>query len=126
MVLEKANEGNFGITGDEVYEAATQRIDILKNIENRQANELGNISALISTESMNSIVFYAIITFVSIVATVVLNMINKKLATKITTLFRNLLSDLTSGASQVAAASEQISASSQSLSEGNLRTGCIN
>ena len=54
----------------------------------------------------------------SIVATVVLNMINKKLATKITTLFRNLLSDLTSGASQVAGVSEQISASSQSLSEG--------
>jgi len=118
LVLEKANEGNFGITGDEVYEAATQRIDILKNIENYQANELGKISALISTESMHSIIFYAIITVVSIVATVVLNMINKNLATKITTLFKNLLAGLTSGASQVAAASEQISASSQSLSEG--------
>ena len=118
LVLEKANEGNFGITGDEVYEAATQRIDILKNIENYQANELGKISALISTESMHGIIFYAIITVVSIVATVVLNMINKNLATKITTLFKNLLAVLTSGASQVAAASEQISASSQSLSEG--------
>jgi len=118
LVLEKANEGNFGITGDEVYEAATQRIDILKNIENHQANELGNIAALISTESMHGIVFYAIITVVSIVATIVLNMINKNLATKITTLFKNLLAGLTSGASQVAAASEQISASSQSLSEG--------
>ena len=72
LVLEKANEGNFGITGDEVYEAATQRINILKNIENHQASELGKISALISTESMHSIIFYAIITFVSIVATVVL------------------------------------------------------
>jgi methyl-accepting chemotaxis protein len=67
---------------------------------------------------MHGIVFYAIITVVSIVATVVLNMINKNLATKITTLFKNLLAGLTSGASQVAAASEQISASSQSLSEG--------
>ena len=40
------------------------------------------------------------------------------MATKITNLFKKLLSDLTSGASQVAATSEQISASSQSLSEG--------
>ncbi|MDO8140693.1 MAG: methyl-accepting chemotaxis protein, partial [Candidatus Brocadiales bacterium] len=55
---------------------------------------------------------------VSVAAGVVLAMFNIKLATKITTLFGNLLNDLTSGASQVAAASEQISASSQSLSEG--------
>ncbi len=37
---------------------------------------------------------------------------------KITTMLRNVITELTSGASQVASASEQISASSQSLSEG--------
>jgi methyl-accepting chemotaxis protein len=53
----------------------------------------------------------------SVMAGALLAMFNIKLATKITTLFRNLLSELTSGASQVASASEEISASSQSLSE---------
>lgn len=41
-----------------------------------------------------------------------------KITSKISTLFRNLLEDLTSGATYVASASEHISASSQSLSEG--------
>lgn len=40
-----------------------------------------------------------------------------KITSKISGLFRNLLEDLTSGATHVASASEQISASSQSLSE---------
>ncbi len=54
---------------------------------------------------------------VSVMAGALLAIFNIKLATKITTLFRNLLTELTGGASQVASASEQISASSQSLSE---------
>lgn len=41
-----------------------------------------------------------------------------KITNKISSLFQNLLSDLTSGATNVASASEQISASSQSLSQG--------
>ncbi len=41
-----------------------------------------------------------------------------KITSKISDLFRNLLADLTGGASQVASASEQISSSSQGLSEG--------
>jgi len=118
VLLEKVNEGNFGITGDDVYNAATQRIDALKNIENFLIAELQTISNKISADAMDGIILYAIIAFASIVATVVLNLLNKKLATKITSLFSRLLAELTSGASQVAAASEQISASSQSLSEG--------
>ncbi|MBI2472916.1 MAG: nitrate- and nitrite sensing domain-containing protein [Planctomycetes bacterium] len=118
LIIEKVGEGNFGITADEVYDAATHRIDALKNIEDFQVGEISRISKNISTGAKNSIVMYSIITIVCVIATVVLNMFNKKLATKITMLFGNLLTDLTSGASQVAAASEQISASSQSLSEG--------
>ena len=85
---------------------------------------------------MHSIVFYAIITVVTIVATVVLNMINKKLATKITTLFKNLLTDatrrvsgsigvrtdiclqpeLSEGASEQAASVEETSATMEEIS----------
>ncbi len=117
-LLEKANAGNFGITGDDVYNAATQRIDTLKTIENFLITELQTISGRISADAMNGILLYASIAFAAIVATVALNLLNKRLATKITSLFSRLLAELTSSASQVAAASEQISASSQSLSEG--------
>lgn len=117
IVFEKANEGNFGITGKETFEAATQRINILKNIENFQAEEIQNLSKRISTEAKNGIVLYAIISIVSVLAAVGLNMLNMRLATRITNLFRDLLSSLTESAAQVASASEQVSASSQSLSE---------
>ncbi len=73
-------------------------------------------TALELQKSMWSVAILAI--GISVAAGVFLAIFNIRLATKITTLFRNLLSDLTSGSSQVASASEQISASSQSLSEG--------
>ncbi|MEP9410685.1 MAG: CHASE3 domain-containing protein [Candidatus Brocadia sp.] len=53
----------------------------------------------------------------SVAAGALLAVFNIKLATKITSLFKKLLSELTDGAAQVASASEQISASSQSLSQ---------
>ncbi|MFN3532674.1 MAG: methyl-accepting chemotaxis protein [Candidatus Brocadia sp.] len=60
-ILEKIAEGNFGITGDDAFEAATQRINILKNIEDFQANEVQNLSKTIATEAMNAVVIYSII-----------------------------------------------------------------
>lgn len=73
-------------------------------------------TALELQKSMWSVALLAI--GISIAAGVFLAIGNIRLATRITTLFRNLLRDLTGGASQVSSASEEISASSQSLSEG--------
>ncbi len=117
IVFEKANEGNFGITGKEAFEAATQRINVLKNIENVQAEEIQNISKAISTEAKNGIILYSIISIASVLGAVGLNLLNMRLATKITNLFRKLLSELTENASKVASASGQVSSSSQGLSE---------
>ena len=48
-----------------------------------------------------------------------------RITNAISNLFRNLLTELTGGATHVASASEQISASSQSLSQGGNRAGGI-
>lgn len=117
ILLEKATEGNFGIKGDEVFEVTTQRINVLRTIEDFQAAEIQNVSRTISADAKRGIIIYSAISSITILASVFLTLLNIKLATKITTLFRNLLADLTSGSSNVSSASEQISASSQSLSE---------
>ncbi|MCR4320714.1 MAG: nitrate- and nitrite sensing domain-containing protein [Candidatus Brocadiaceae bacterium] len=61
LLVEKAGEGNFGITGDEVFDAATQRIDVLKNIEEFQANEIQHISGVISSDATQAVILYSII-----------------------------------------------------------------
>jgi methyl-accepting chemotaxis protein len=84
-----------------------------------------NVAKLLEDDSQTALElqklmwFVAVLTIgIGIAAGVFLAIFNIKLATRITTLFRSLLSDLTGGASQVSSASEQISDSSQSLSEG--------
>jgi len=116
-LLEKAKTGEFGITGNQVFDATTRRINVLKTIEDYQAEELKNITAEISSRAMNGIILYIVISASSIIAAVALNMLNKKLATRITLLFKGVIKNLTESASHVASASSQISASSQSLSE---------
>lgn len=61
LLVEKAGEGNFGIAGDEVFDAATQRIDVLKNIEEFQANEIKHISGGISSDATQAVILYSII-----------------------------------------------------------------
>lgn len=117
VLLKKANTGDFGITGKAAFDAATRRIDAMKTVEDYQSEELKSIASGISSDAKNGIVVYIAISATSIIAVVVLNLLNKRLATRITTLFKGVIKDLTENASQVASASSQISASSQCLSE---------
>ncbi|MFN3532376.1 MAG: methyl-accepting chemotaxis protein [Candidatus Brocadia sp.] len=113
-VLEKAGEGNFGITAEEVYEAFTKRINVLKEIEDYQANNIRGISEKISSEARNGIIIYSIIGGAALAIVLSLTFI---FTARIMNLLKGLVGELTTGSSQVLSASEQISASSQSLSE---------
>jgi len=61
LLLEKAGEGNFGITPDEAFEATTLRINALKGIEDFQAGEIQKLSQTIATEATNAVILYSII-----------------------------------------------------------------
>lgn len=94
---------------------------VQKNVDQIVANvsQLLESDTQVASGLQKSMWFIATLAIgISIAAGTFLAVFNIKLATRITVLFRNLLADLTSGASQVASASEQISASSQSLSQG--------
>lgn len=115
VVVEKAGEGNFGITADEVYEALTQRINVLKDIEDYQLHNIRNISSEISLKARNEVIVYSSIGVGVFAVVLALTLI---LTTRIVNFFKYLLGELTSGSSELLTASEQISDSSQSLSEG--------
>ncbi|MCR4292642.1 MAG: methyl-accepting chemotaxis protein, partial [Candidatus Kuenenia sp.] len=113
-LLAKAKEGNFGITGKEVFDAATQRINVLKNIEDYQADVIQNLTKKISAKARNGIIIYSIIGAGALALVFSLIFIS---ASRITRLFQSLIGDMTGSAVRLMSASEQISASSQSLSE---------
>ena len=113
-VLEKAGEGNFGITADEVYEALTKRINVLKSIEDYQTRNIQGISERISMKARNEVIIYSIIGGAALAVVLSLTFI---FTARIMNLLKGLVGDLTTGSSKVSSASAQISASSQSLSE---------
>lgn len=61
IILENANKGHFGITGKDVFTATTKRINILKSIEDYQANGIQTISKSVVTEARNAVIIYSIL-----------------------------------------------------------------
>ncbi len=59
LILEKSDVGSFGITGKEAFGIATQRINLLKNIEDFQANEIQNLSKTITAKARNAVILYS-------------------------------------------------------------------
>ena len=59
LILEKSGVGSFGITGKEAFGITTQRINLLKNIEDFQANEIQNLSETITANASNSVILYS-------------------------------------------------------------------
>ncbi len=116
LILEKANEGDFGITGKETFMAATRRIDILKDIEDFQANALQRLATSIASRAKNSVILYSSIGGGALVTVFFFIFY---FTSKITTLLRNIVGDLTNVSSVLSSASTQVSASSQSLAEGS-------
>jgi methyl-accepting chemotaxis protein len=116
LILEKANEGNFGKTGKETFQATTRRIDILKDVEDFQANELQSLSAAISSNANNDVILYSSIGggALAIVFACIFYF-----TSQITTTLRNVVNYLTDISSQLASASEQVASSSQSLAQGS-------
>ncbi len=116
LILEKANEGNFGRTGKETFQATTRRIEVLKKVENFQADELQSLAASISSKASTGIILYGSIgggIMVGVIAFIIY------FNSKITTILKDVVRNLTGVSSQLASASGQVSASSQALAQGS-------
>ncbi len=116
LVLEKSTEGGFGVTGKETFAATTRRIDILKEVEDFQANELQNLVAAISSGANNGVILYSSIGG-SVLAVVFFFIFY--FTTKITTMLRNVVVSLSHVSSLLSSAARQVAGSSQSLAEGS-------
>ena len=97
LLVEKAGEGNFGIAGDEVFDAATQRIDVLKNIEEFQANEIQHISGVISSDATQAVILYSIIGGASIALVCTLIFFTVRAITKPLNKMTSLADDFSKG-----------------------------
>jgi methyl-accepting chemotaxis protein len=116
LILDKANEGNFGRTGKETFQATTKRIDVLKKIEDFQADALQSLSASISSTANIGVILYSSI---GGGAMVIVFAFIFYFNSKITTILRQVVVDLTGASSQLADASGQVSSSSQALAQGS-------
>ncbi|MCF6148203.1 MAG: methyl-accepting chemotaxis protein [Candidatus Kuenenia sp.] len=61
LLLENANVGQFAVSGQEVFEATTKRINVLKNIEDFQADKIKIIANTIVTAAGKGVMVYSII-----------------------------------------------------------------
>lgn len=98
VLLEKAGEGNFGIAGDEVFDAATQRIDTLKNIEDYQSNEIQHLVGTVSSAATHAVTLYSIIGGAAIALVCTLIFITVRAITKPLNKMISLADDFSKGA----------------------------
>ncbi len=98
VLLEKAGEGNFGIAGEEVFDAATLRIDTLKSIEDYQSNEIQRLVGTVSSAAMRAVTTYSIIGGAAIALVCTLIFITVRAITKPLNKMISLADDFSKGA----------------------------
>ncbi|MEA3286989.1 MAG: nitrate- and nitrite sensing domain-containing protein [Candidatus Marinimicrobia bacterium] len=84
ILLEKSNSGRFGYKGIETFATTTRRIDILKQVEDYQANSLvehSNDILKTSQSTMTNLIYAAVLMAIMIIyfGFIILNMITSQL-----------------------------------------------
>jgi methyl-accepting chemotaxis protein len=113
--LEKADQGGFGIASSDWFDASTARIDLMKNVENRLAQDYLGAARQTKNASMTSLLLFGSFTIGLAVMTTLFGLWTIR---SITGPLRDVVDGLTSGADSVASASGQVASASQSLAEG--------
>ncbi|MBX3747857.1 MAG: nitrate- and nitrite sensing domain-containing protein [Verrucomicrobiae bacterium] len=113
--LAKAQEGGFGVTPHVWYDAITEKIDLMKGIENRLAADYRNQGVVLRRQARNAFLMFAAATLAIVGLTVALGV---AIIRSITAPLRRVIVELTTGSDQVTAASAQVATASQSLAEG--------
>ena len=115
IASEKANEGDFGINPSDWFKQITQKINLLKTMEEHLKKNLKEKTLQIKTKAKAQLAVFSGLTIACIGVTLILGFFMVRGMTK--TLAAVIL-DLQNSSSQVTNAAGEISSASQSLAEG--------
>jgi len=112
---EKSAAGNFGVASAAWFDAATARINLMKEIEDRLALDYARDAKQIELNARRQFALIALATTVIIGLTLAASW---WIVRSITGPLRAIVDSLTAGADQTSSAAGQVSTSSQALAEG--------
>lgn len=113
--LQKVEEGQFGISSHVWFDAITQKIDLMKVVEDRLAEDYRTMVQSLRSEARNAFLVFGTATVGIVALTVILGV---AIIRSITAPLRRVILELTTGSDQVTAAADQVATASQSLAEG--------
>ncbi len=113
--FELATTGGFGVASHVWFDASTAKIDLMKVVENRLAQDYLATTAETKAAAWLALLLSGSLTAGLAVATLVFGLWTIR---SITGPLRNVVSGLSAGADNVASASGQVASASQSLAEG--------
>ncbi|NOI75824.1 methyl-accepting chemotaxis protein [Vibrio coralliilyticus] len=79
VVNEKYKDGNFGVKGEEWFKAATDRINLMKQLEDNLASDINLLVSQLKAEADKAIVYSLTLTIVLILATLLLSIFVSRL-----------------------------------------------
>jgi methyl-accepting chemotaxis protein len=112
---EKSAAGNFGVSSATWFDAATARINVMKEIEDRLGQDYARDAKLIELNARRQFILIALATTLIVGLTLAASW---WIVRSITGPLRAIVDSLTAGADQTSSAAGQVSTSSQTLAEG--------
>ncbi|MBU2537332.1 MAG: nitrate- and nitrite sensing domain-containing protein [Proteobacteria bacterium] len=113
--MDKYLEGGFGIQAEKWFDTITQKIDLMKEVESRLAEDLVAMADNRMQADRSSLIFTASTALIVIILSALMA---AYLSSLIVGSLERITDDLTSGAAEVNAAAGQVSSVSQSLADG--------
>jgi methyl-accepting chemotaxis protein len=115
IAFSHSTEGHFGVSPDEWFEAATRRIDAMKEVENKLARDLTSRAALMESDARQALFSFLLIAAALLAGTAISSWFTIR---SITRPLLGAVAELTSASSQVARFAEEVSARGLSLADG--------
>lgn len=115
IAIEKAATGGFGADPAECFSAMTDRIDLMKKVENRLAEDFRACAANARLAAWRAFAVDGVVTVLILALTAIFGVWAIR---SISGPLKQVIAGLTLGAGQVKMAASQVSASSQSLAQG--------
>ncbi|MCC7377226.1 MAG: nitrate- and nitrite sensing domain-containing protein [Verrucomicrobiales bacterium] len=110
--------GGFGIDPSEWFDAASVRIDLMKEVENRLGSDLMDLTRTLKSEARRAFVFYAALTVALLTLTAAAGL---ALIHSLARMLRRVIDDLSASSQHVADAAGEVASASQSLADGASR-----